>query len=242
MDNQEAKFILKAYRPGGADAGNAVFCVAVAQAQLDPELHAWFEQEQARDKVVAAKLKSVPIPAGLRGSILAGGKMSAARRLWWQQPTWLAMAASVAILLTAAVTWQLRGPRTDWSQLAAQISDDAAHGERHGSHGQAAGQLVALLSQATTKLCEPLPIDLGRLKADGCRTFTVAGHEIMEVCFVRNGGEFHLYVMVRPQSRDLPHGPIYAVQNGLHSVMWTDPRFLYVMASDKDEAALRALL
>ena len=240
MDNQEAKFILKAYRPGGADAGNAVFCGALAQAARDPALHAWFEREQACDKAVAAKLKSVPIPAGLRASILAGGKMSAARRSWWQQPTWVALAASLAILLSTALAWQLRGPRTDWNQLTAQILDDAAHGERHGSHGLAAKNLVALISQPTTKLSSPLPVDLSRLKTDGCRTLSVAGHEVMEVCFERNGDEFHLYVMARPASRDLPSGPRFDAQNGMYSVMWTDAQHLYVMASAKEESALRA--
>ena len=94
--------------------------------------------------------------------------MSAAHRSWWQQPTWLALAASIAILLSTAVAWQLRGSRTDWHQLTAQILDDAAHGERHGSHGLAAKNLVALISQPTTKLSTPLPIDLSRLKTDGC--------------------------------------------------------------------------
>jgi len=241
MDNQEAKFILKAYRPGGADAGNTVFAGALAQAARDPALHDWLEREQACDKAVAAKLKSVPIPAGLRASILAGGKMSAARRSWWQQPTWLAVAASLAILLSTAVAWQLRGPHTNWNQLTAQILDDAAHEERHGSHGQAASQLVALVSQATTKLSSPLAIDLNRLKTDGCRVLNIGGHEVMEVCFERNGGVFHLYVMTRP-SRDVPSSPRFAAQNGVHSVMWTDARNLYVMASDKGDDALKALL
>lgn len=242
MDNPEAKFILKAYRPGGADAGNAVFCDALDQARRDPELRTWFEREQARDKVIAAKLKSVAIPTGLRESILAGGKMSAAHPAWWQRPSWLAMAASVAILLAVTYEWRSRGARMDWNQMTTQILDDAAHGERHGSHGAAASQLVALVSQATTKLSAPLPIDLGRLKADGCRTLTVAGHEVMEVCFERNGGEFHLYVMARPSSRNLPAVPQFAAQNGLHSVMWTDAQHLYVMASPKGEAELKALL
>jgi len=242
MDNQEAKFILKAYRPGGADAGNPDFKAALDQAARDPGLHAWFEREQACDKAVSAKLKSVPIPAGLRASILAGGKMSAERRAWWQQPTWLALAASLAILLSTAVAWRMRGPRTDWNQLTAQILDDAAHDERHGSHGLAAKNLVALVSQPTTKLSSPLPIDLSRLKNEGCRTLAVAGHEVMEVCFGRNGGEFHLYVMARPASRDVPAGPHFEAQKGMHSVMWADAQHLYVMATTQDESALRALL
>jgi len=242
MDNPEAKFILKAYRPGGADAGNAAFSDALDQAQRDPELRGWFEREQAQDKVIAAKLKSVPIPVGLRESILAGGKMSAARRSWWRQPVWLAMAASLAVLLTATMTWRLRSPRTDWNQLTVQILDDAAHDEHHGSHGLAAKNLVAMLSQPTTKLGAPLPIDLSRLKTEGCRVLTVAGHEVMEVCFGRNGGEFHFYVMALPTSRDVPSGPRFGSHNGMHSVLWADDRNLYVLASAKEDTALKALL
>ena len=242
MDNREAKFILRAYRPGGADAGNVVFGEVLDQAKRDPELRVWFEREQARDKAIAAKLKSVPIPAGLRESILAGGRMSASQRSWWQQPTWLAMAASVAILLTATFVWQLRAPRTDWDQLTAQIMEDAAHEDRHGSGSADAQQLVALLSLETTKLSAPLPIDLAKLKTDGCRSLTIAGHEVMEVCFKRKGGVFHLYAMARPSSRDIPAEPRFETRNGLHSVMWTDLQHLYVMTSAKDEFALKALL
>jgi hypothetical protein len=242
MDNPEAKFILKAYRPGGADAGNAAFCDALDQAHRDPELRGWFEREQSRDKIIAAKLKSVPIPVGLRESILAGGKMSASRRSWWQQPVWLAMAASLAVLIAAVAAWPLRGPHVDWNQLTVQILDDAAHDELHGSHGLAAKNLVAMLSQPTTKLSAPPPIDLSRLKTEGCRILTVAGHEVMEVCFGRNGGEFHFYVMALPTSRDVPNGPRFTSHNGIHSVLWADGRNLYVLASTQDDAALKALL
>lgn len=242
MDNNEAKFILKAYRPGGADAGDAQFSAALMQAERDPELRIWFEREQARDKVVAAKLKAIPVPAGLRESILAGGKVTAAQRAWWRQPLWLAMAASVALLLTVASLWRYKAVKTDWSQVVAQLSDDAAHDEKHGSSGETAKQLVSLVTSSATRLSSPMPIDLGRLKNDGCRTLSVAGHEVMEICFERNGGEFHLYVMKRPSARDLPTAPQFAARGAIHSVLWTDANNLYVMASAKDEAALRALL
>ena len=44
MNNQEAKFILGAYRPGGRDAVDPMFSEALAQAGRDPELRAWFEK------------------------------------------------------------------------------------------------------------------------------------------------------------------------------------------------------
>jgi len=242
MDNEEAKFILKAYRPNGADAGNDVFCSALEQARRDPALHAWFEREQARDKALAAKLKAVAVPIGLRESILAGAKMSHRERAWWRHPLVYAMAASLALLLAVSGVWWSVRARTDWSQVTSLLIADAARVDRHGSHGTSASDFVALLSLVTTKLSTPMPVDLKRLKADGCRVFTVAGHEVLEVCFNRNGGDFHLYVMARPGARDLPDGPRFVAQRGIHTVMWTDPYHLYVMASTKDEAALKAVL
>lgn len=242
MNNNEAKFILQAYRPGGADAGDAQFCAALQQAQHDPELRTWFEREQRRDKVVAAKIKSVAVPAGLREAILAGGKVSTARRGWRPPASWLAIAATVAVLLAIASVWRFNTVRTDWAAVVTQLSADTARIDAHGSSGETANQLVALVSNPATRLSSPLPIDLGRLKKDGCRTLSVAGHEIMEICFARNGGEFHLYVMKRPRSRDLPPGPQFARHGAINSVLWTDANHLYVMATTKSEAALKALL
>jgi hypothetical protein len=59
MDNEEAKFILRAYRPNGADAGDAKFCAALEQAKRDPELARWFERELALDKTVAGKVRAI---------------------------------------------------------------------------------------------------------------------------------------------------------------------------------------
>lgn len=242
MDNNEAKFILKAYRPGGADAGDAQFSAALTQAERDPELRTWFEREQARDKAVAAKLKAIPVPAGLRESILAGGKVTAAQRPWWRQPLWLAMAASVAILLTVASLWRNRVDRTDWSKVVAELSDDAAHTEKHGSSGETARQLVALVTNSATRLGASLPVDVGRLKKDGCRTLSVAGHDVAEICFERNGGEFHLYVMKRPPGDHLTGEPKFTRHGEINSVLWTDADHLYVMASTQGPDALKALL
>ena len=67
MNNNEAKFILSAYRPGGRDAGDPGMATALAQAKSDPVLGAWFARERAHDAAVAWKLRAVVPPVGLRG-------------------------------------------------------------------------------------------------------------------------------------------------------------------------------
>ncbi|MFT3782299.1 MAG: hypothetical protein QM790_09810 [Nibricoccus sp.] len=242
MDNEEAKFILKAYRPNGSDAGDPRFVEALSQAERDPELRSWFEREQARDKAVATQLKSIPVPAGLRESILAGSKLSVAQRPWWRHPAYIGLAASFVIVCSLAVFRKTRGDAMDWSALTATVIDDASHPERHGSHGDAVKRAVALLSNPSTRLSAPMPINVGELKSNGCRTLSVNGHQVAEICFERNGGEFHLYVMERPAKTSVPAAPQFVTSNGVHSVLWTDPNHVYVMASKLDENALKALL
>ena len=78
MTNEEAKFMLNGYRPNGADADNEAFAESLAQADRDPALRKWFDREQAFDRIVADKLRTVSAPEGLRESILAGRR----RRPW----------------------------------------------------------------------------------------------------------------------------------------------------------------
>jgi hypothetical protein len=72
MKNRDAKLVLSAYRPNGADARDPFFEQALQQANRDPELMEWFEKQGAFDRVIAAKLRTFEPPAGLDSQILAG--------------------------------------------------------------------------------------------------------------------------------------------------------------------------
>ena len=57
MNNEEAKLILQAYRPGGQDANDPRFREALEQARRDPELARWFANEQALDSRISTKVQ-----------------------------------------------------------------------------------------------------------------------------------------------------------------------------------------
>lgn len=63
MNNDEAKFILSAYRPSGRDANDARFTEALNQAKQDPALREWLAQSQALDAVVMKKLSGIVPPS-----------------------------------------------------------------------------------------------------------------------------------------------------------------------------------
>ncbi len=71
MDKEQARFILQSFRPDGADARNPDFAEALAAAAEDRELSAWLAGERAQDAAFAAALARIPLPEGLRETILS---------------------------------------------------------------------------------------------------------------------------------------------------------------------------
>lgn len=240
MNNDEAKFILRGYRPGGRDAGEAAFAAALEQARQDPALGAWFAREQAHDAAVAAKLREITPPAGLREAILAGGKVSAQPRWQWRRPAWLAVAAGVAVLLGLATFWPVNRPEAAPRALAEFALHDMKHRD-HGSHGEASAELQRWLV-ADNKLAGPIPVDFDKLRQTGCRTVRFDGREMVEICFVRAGAVYHLYVSRKTPADTLKNGPFLIDQAGGAAAVWTDERYHYTLVSPGDAAGLKKVL
>lgn len=244
MNNQEAKFILGAYRAGGQDAGDATFAAAVQRTQADPELGAWFTRARAHDTAMVAKLREIAPPAGLREAILAGARAGTTQRAWWQRPQVWAVAASVAILLTVAGVW--RGGNSLDARTAAlaefALNDLSVPG--HEGHDTAKGALKAWLNTDGGKLTTGQPMDFAQLQANGCRTLRFAGREIAEVCFERDGLVFHLYAVPRDAMPELPARakPAMIARASRAAAVWSDGKFHYVLATGAGAEALQRLL
>lgn len=241
MNNEEAKFILQGYRSNGADAGDATFCAALEQAKSDPGLAAWFAQQQAFDAAVSAKLRQITPPADLRAAILAGGKVTAQPvRRWWQQPVWMGAAAGIALLLSAGLAL--------WPNRAEALGDfvvaDARLSPIHGGHGHESNELQAAFNHPDMRLGQKLPIRFANLIETGCRTVNCRGHEVLELCFNRNGVWFHAYVV---RKTDFP-GMVASstpkiTDHGTSSVAtWTDDQHVILVVSNTGRKDLEALL
>ena len=246
MNTQQAKFILQGYRPNGADAGDATFGDALEQARHDQGLRDWFAREQAFDAAVSGKFCEVQPPAGLREAILAGGRLTAPASsgpAWWRQPAWMAMAASLALI--GAVALALWPARTAASGALDEFAvTDANHSETHGGHGEETGALQALLNQPTTRLGGALPMDFAALRKAGCRTVNFREHELLEICFQRNGAWFHCYIARRVDFPGLAAAgtPSLVDHSGSSIASWGDASNLYVVVSKTGRANLEKLL
>lgn len=244
MTNDEAKFILRAYRPTGRDAQDAAFAEALQQARHDPVLSAWFEREQTHDRVVAGKLREIVPPVDLRERILTGARMSRLHRGGARRLTALiGLAASIAVAVTLADLWQGRRLAAAQADLMRFTVSDTAQGNHFVDQGPLVRDMLALLASPDVALPGSLDIDIGALKEDGCRTVLFNGREAIEVCFGRDGIWYHLYIMERGAlpGRIRGGGPAILGENGVAVAVWSDERYDYAIVSPKGMAALERL-
>jgi hypothetical protein len=244
MNNQEAKFILGAYRSDGRDAGDPMFAEALAQAERDPELRAWLEKQRKFDGAFSGRLRDVATPPGLREAILAGVRASQPRRQWWTNPMWLAAAAAIAIVATVSVSVVSFSAGPGVSELATFALNDLvnAHDDHVGRPAPLAG-VQARLADARLPLTAELGIDLEDLRRKGCRSVRVAGREVFEICFKRDGTWYHLYAARRKDfAPDSVDAKSLVASRGEHtSATWADSKNVYALVTHAGQEAVRRL-
>jgi hypothetical protein len=243
MTIDEARFILRAFRPGGSDAGLLAFGDALRVADADPELGAWFARSRAYDSAVAAKLRHIEPPAGLREAILAGARASGQQvglgRAW----AWAAGLAAAAALAFVVFSMKTPARPEPGAPLAAFAISDMANA-RHGGRGEPAGALIAALETAGARVPGPDQIDFDKLRETGCRTLSFAGRDVVEVCFSRDGAVFHLYVVRRegPPGDSAERAASFISEAAGAAAVWSDVRYDYAIASKAGVEAIRRLL
>jgi hypothetical protein len=245
MNNQEAKFILGAYRPDGQDAGNPMFAGALGQVEHDPELRIWFERERKFDTAVSQKIQTLAPPPELRGAILAGGRASRPRRRWWSNPLWMAAAAAIAIITTVSIIVpRSSGPAI--ADLASFALNDLnqAHGE-HVGYPPGLSPLQTQLGETRTPLTTAgaIKIDLEELRRKKCRSIQLGGREVFEICFNRDGTWYHLFAASRAgfSPGDVDPKALIKSQGEFAVTAWADAKFVYALVAPGSEALRRLI-
>ena len=247
MNNQEAKFILGAYRPDGRDAADPGFATALAQMERDPELRGWFERQRKFDLTVTRKLQDIAPPPELKAAILAGARASRPRPAWWSNPFWLAAAAVLALITALGVSTLRPTQAPALARLTAFALKDLA--EEHDAHVGYPPEFAELqLQLATTKLPLAAPgavvIDLEDLRRKNCRRVRVAGRDVFEICFQRDGTWYHLYAAQRGDFAPAggESGTSFASAGEYVAATWIDSKNVYALVARAAEQELRRLI
>ena len=170
MDKEQARFILRSFRAGGADNSDPDFAEALKLANADQDLGQWLASERAFDAAFADALVKVPLPEPLRENILAhlaierGDMPQAADALDAAMIGALASFQPPASLRVEVLTAMERSPQTarqqvNWARLARWAMLPVA-----AAAGIALALFVAQRPQSEPPLVvatfTPLPVDV----------------------------------------------------------------------------------
>ncbi len=210
MTRDEAKLILQSFRPDTTDAADPAFAEALEHLARDETLQAWFEQEQAFDRVMTRHLATIHPPAALKQQILDRMQARTAafspdatppqapastNRSFWQIAGPLAAAAAVVFMIGFGISLNrdYAGP-DDIPGLIAHLETNYSHPGFALEYRDAdIGNLNAHLARKNIPTYPDLPAGLADVNAVGCLTLQYEGKLIGMVCFKDGDTLYHLY-------------------------------------------------
>ena len=247
MDSQKAKVILQSYRPGGQDAADPLFAEALEQVRRDPELRAWFADQQTFDAAVREQLQRVPVPIELKNAILAQHKIVA--------PTWrarrfviAALAAMLVVAATLAVIWLTpvgRFGRATMAKFEREMPAILSEGFNLEFLDTDATALQSWLRNRRSVDDFALPATVARLPGYGCRVLDWRGHKVAVMCFRAPDGKLiHLFTLKRVEL------PKFELTGDFHlarsrewaTASWIRGDRVFLLATLGDEASLKSYL
>lgn len=237
MNRTEAQFILGACPPGPLPTDDPQVTEALALAEQDPELSSWLRESRDFDAAVAAKLRRMEPPAGLRDALLAGRRLTpVAMRPRWRQPQWLALAALLVLCLGLATVWLGRGnPTAAGFRTAAAtfLSDTWQHD--FDLPEKSFPKIRDWLARQPGGVVLEVPAALAGQRTYGCKVWNWHGQRATLVCFVARGtGDvIHIVSVDRkalPADAPVPAlaGPQFARAGEWNTAMWSGSGRVYV--------------
>ena len=241
MDKEQAKFILQARRPGGEDDRNPQIVEALELAHRDPELSSWLDEELAFDRSIAAKIKEIVPPTGLKESILAGAKVIHPM-VFWKRPAYVAVAACFAVLLT--LTFLSNPPSLQAKPVDQFAAEYVAQLTKLNHKGESLDELKPWLGGRAVEL----PRGLAAVPTMGCCVGNYDGRIFSIICFKPNEDklrpEIHLLVFDRKDLPDLPHmtDAMLAQHGDWAAACWAKDDLSYVMVRVGKKESLKQML
>jgi hypothetical protein len=233
MTRDEAKFLLTARRPNGADDADPQMAEALAFARRDPELTQWLAREVAADSALAGKFRSFQPPADLKERILAGRKVVHFPTAMVRRRVWLAASAAMFALVLglAAFLWRQQTPTlaSVKEHLAEFLEEDWDHA--FDLSNAEFGTIRDWLAAQPKAVKFDVPGSLAHGRTYGCKTFKCCGLPATMVCFTPKDSTVvvHVFRVQAPVRFDAPAAaPQFAQTRKWTSASWSADGELYV--------------
>lgn len=251
MTRDEAKQILALYRPGVMVQPDAQTAEALELARRDPELAAWLEQQSAVFTEIRAKLKTIPVPPGLRRRIILE-HLAHARILPLTTRLLLAAAIAALILLTAVLWFQFQpNPQNTFDGWRNRMAKDVQRGYAMQMTGTNQAEIREFFRSKGQPADYTLPARLDKLPGEGGAVKRWNASYTSLLCLdgsIKPGQRNDLYLFMAKRS-GVPGAPapgkkVFRKIGGFMTVTWTQGDELYLLTASggEDEAALEQYL
>ncbi len=250
MDSQQAREILRFYRPGAADAHDPQMAEALSLARRDAELGSWFEHHCAVQAAIRDQFKGITVPKDLGEQILAD-YMPRQNVIWWRQPAVLAAAAVIALMIGLAIFRSHPGEEYRFSGFHNRMTSTALRLYNMDLETNDLTVIRAFLANNGALSNYVLPSALEKTPGAGCKILTWQGKRVSMVCF--NSGrplepgeksDLFLFVIDRSSLADAPpeSKPLITKVNKLMTASWSLGNKVYILGGVGDEDFIRKYL
>ena len=208
----------------------------MAVAHRDPELGKWFDQHQAFQMAMRAKLREVQAPEHLKAALLAKPKIVPLPRLRWQHPAWLAAAAVIVVLLSLAAFWPRQRIPDRFSDYRLTMVVAAENPYLMDVTNSDMRVLRAKLAQKNAPAGYALTPGLAKLQLTGGVALKWRNNPVSMVCFDRGNKQMvFLFVLSRSALKDPPpEKPEVRTVDGLTTASWSRGELTYVLAGQPE--------
>ncbi len=244
MDEKEVRALLSLSRAGAED-GDERLAEAQRQAASDPELKAWWHEEQAIDQIIGAKLAAVSIPPGLKAKLIAApGPIPHPQRTWSR----VALLAAAVIIALAVFFGSWRGPFQPATSLGDYRDEMVAFIKVEPNLELESAEMARLksyLAKAEAPSEFTVPVNLEGYEPVGCRVLRYRGQDVSLICFkIAEGKLAHLFLvdataMPVPNSGSSPS----LVQEGQWiTAAWKEGEEIYLFTVQGNSATAKKFL
>lgn len=252
MNQDDAKEILRLYRPGTPDAEDPQIAAALELAASDRELGLWLERYRARQLQVREQFRQVAAPPGLMAQIIS--EQNVRRKVvFWRQGAVL-LAAAAVVLVCVSFPFVLRSDLlggTGFPKFRSQMTSLALKGYPMYLVTTDPLEVRGYFAQSQAPADFVLPATLQKASLVGCTIVKWHGKKVSMACYrtglpLDPGQQNDMWLFIADQSsvKQAPElsAPQFAQVGRMATASWEQDGKVFVLGTTAGEPALRKFL
>ena len=231
MNPEEIQNLLNVRRPGGQDDRDPQIAAALQQLQHDPALARRFAAQKAFDETMTEGVRQIPVPARLKGAILAE-RVLIRPVAWWRRPVPHFAAAAAVLMLAALVGLWFESRPAQFGDYRQELVEGSLNQfprpDFESSDLKQVRQWLAA-NQAEHKFV--VPSALFSLPLRGGKILEWQGRKISVICFGDGVRQVQLFVTNGADFSDAPPqgSPDFDTHGGWRTASWSQGDQTYVV-------------